>query len=137
MERLVEWIKFKDIVMPYLKTSRAGHAYLAKAFLYALYTRERPLTYEELLARAGEGASLEPDEKNFLHQYYKKLRLYGLVREVRHEGKVFVEPTIPAVPVELVQSAVERNAEPLSRFLKKRTLQAYRRGERFPKVLFM
>lgn len=127
-----EWIRYKDIYVLFLKPARYGYRELAKELLYQLYTREKPLTVEDLMARLGGGAALDQGEKNFVQKYIRKLKARGVVR-VTPEG--YIEPLVPALPVEVVRAAVELAADDLAKYIKKRSLKAYRRGERSPLVI--
>jgi len=124
---VIRWVRYGEIYFPHLVPRSPGHKDIAVKVQY--YLTKRPgITLEEIYALVGEGSALEPAEKLFIQRYLRKLKAYNLLEENR--GRYF--PTWPYLSVKAVRELVELHKEELEVHFSKRTVKAWRRGERHP-----
>ncbi len=121
----LRWVRYKDLYFIHLPSLH--YRELAVRVQYYLH-KGGPATFDELVARVGEGIALEPNEKLFVRRYLQKLKAYGFVNE--RDGK-YVSTGV-AVPTRIVQELVAAIRDELELFFSKRTVKAWIRGERHP-----
>jgi hypothetical protein len=124
---MLEWRRYKDLYFPFLKPKSPGYRDLGLKVMY--YLAKHPgKTLEELFAVVGEGWTLEAEEKLFVRRYIQKLKAHNMLTT---DGDKLI-PLWPFFPASAVRAVVEAHEDKLSVYFSKRTLKAWKKGERYP-----
>ena len=127
---MIRLVVYKDMYFPLVDTKK--NTMVARVASYYVF-KERHLDFEKLHALVSHefGGRTSPRLKRFLHSYVKKLEAYGLVEVYEENGEKMIVAKAFALPIRWMLHGV-LNDPTVRRKVSKRTLQAWRRGERKP-----